>query len=123
VPKNEEPLSIAPGQIPWENENPDGTRSATLVGVREPGVTFTYAFFIPPNVWDAPHFHLAASHLHVVSGVLHLGYGRQFDQQLASPHPAGSFLYVPAGAIHFDGSSVETIIIGTATGPWSTDYV
>jgi len=29
---------------------------------------------------------------------------------------------VPAGTVHFDGSDVDTVIIGTAVGPWSTTY-
>ncbi len=84
---------------------------------------FTYAFFIPPGTWDAPHSHPVASHLHVITGSLHLGYGSRLDQKAAVPHPAGTFVYVPAGAVHFDGAAEETIIIGTATGPWATDYV
>ncbi len=35
----------------------------------------------------------------------------------------GSFLYVPAGAVHFDGAKQDTVLVGTAIGPWSTDYV
>lgn len=49
--------------IPWEKTNPDGTRSATLVGRRQRGETFTYAFFVPAGVWDQPHSHIAAAHL------------------------------------------------------------
>lgn len=108
--------------IPWEKTNPDGTRSATLVGRREPGETFTYAFFVPAGVWDQPHSHIAAAHLVVAQGELRLGYGAQFDPDAAAGFPAGSFLYVPAGAVHFDGAEQDTVLIGTAVGPWSTDY-
>ncbi len=48
--------------IDWQQTNPDGTKSVTLVGSREPGVSFTYAFFVPAGVWDAPHSHIAAAH-------------------------------------------------------------
>ncbi len=108
--------------IPWEHLHDDGTRSATLAGVREAGVTFSYAFFIPAGVWDRPHSHLAAAHLVVASGELRLGYGTRLEQAAAQRFPAGSFLYVPAGAVHFDGAEQDTVIIGTAVGPWSTDY-
>ncbi|WP_253660664.1 cupin domain-containing protein [Williamsia maris] len=116
-------MSITPDAIAWEHEHPDGTRSATLVGVREAGNIFTYAFYIPPNVWDAPHSHPTASHLTVASGTLLLGYGPIMKPGAAVRHPAGSFLHVPAGAVHFDGADEETVIIGTAIGAWSTDYV
>jgi len=109
--------------IDWQQTHPDGTKSATLVGSREPGVTFTYAFFIPAGIWDAPHSHIAAAHLVVASGELRLGYGTQLDRQAADPFPVGSFLYVPAGAVHFDGAEQDSVLLGTAVGPWSTDYV
>lgn len=109
--------------IAWQQTNPDGTKSATLVGSRDPGVTFTYAFFVPAGVWDEPHSHVAAAHLVVACGELRLGYGTQLDRDAAACFPAGSFLYVPAGAIHFDGAEQDTILLGTAVGPWSTDYV
>ena len=110
-------------QIPWLPPNPDGTMAATLIGTREEGVTFTYAFFIPAGVWDQPHSHIAAAHLVVASGELRLGYGPSFNLNAASRHAAGSFLYVPAMAVHFDGADEDTILLGTAVGPWSTNYI
>lgn len=116
-------LAYTVDDIPWGQINPDGTRSATLVGSREPGVSFSYAFFIPAGVWDQPHSHIAAAHLVVASGELRLGYGSRLAPDAASIYPAGSFLYVPAGANHFDGAKKDTVLLGTAVGPWSTDYV
>ncbi|ACV05601.1 hypothetical protein Ksed_05330 [Kytococcus sedentarius DSM 20547] len=116
------PFSTTCDQIAWEQTNPDGTRSATLVGTRQPGVTFTYAFFIPAGVWDQPHSHLSDARLVVARGELRLGYGHRLDRDAATQHPVGSFLHVPGGATHFDGAEVDTILIGTAVGPWSTDY-
>lgn len=34
----------------------------------------------------------------------------------------GRFLYVSAGAVHYGGTDVETVLIGTFTGAWSADY-
>lgn len=115
-------MAVRPGDIAWEAVNADGTKSATLVGTREPGVMFTYAFFIPAGVFDAPHSHPADAHLHVASGALRLGYGTSFDLSETTRHPAGSFLLVPAEAIHFDGSDEDTVLIGTAVGPLDTEY-
>ncbi|HLR84742.1 MAG TPA: cupin domain-containing protein [Nocardioidaceae bacterium] len=109
--------------IEWAQTNPDGTRSATLVGTREPGVTFTYAFHIPAGVWDPPHSHTADAHLVVASGELRLGYADRLDRETAGTYPPGSFIYVPGGAVHFDGAEVDTVILGTAVGPWSTEYL
>lgn len=115
-------LAVTADAIEWEQVNADGTKSATLVGKREPGVAFTYAFWIPAGVWDAAHSHIAAAHLVVARGELRLGYGSEMRTAEAERFPAGSFLYVPAGAVHVDGAEEDTLLIGTAVGPWSIDY-
>ena len=118
------PLAWSPDTIPWQPANPDGTRFALLEGVRDrAGVPFTYAFFIPAGVWDGPHSHKATARVVVARGRLRLGYGKRMDKVAASEFPVGSIVIVPAGAVHFDGAAEDTIIIGTAVGPWSTDYV
>ena len=117
-----DPFSVHGQQIDWEHEFDDGTKSATLVGTRDAGVQFTYAFFIPAGLWDAPHSHCADAHVYVMSGELRLAYGSDAQRSRALAYPQGSFLYVPAGHVHFDGAEVDTIILGNAVGPWSTDY-
>jgi hypothetical protein len=118
------PLAWTPETIHWQRTNPDGTRFALLEGVRDrPGVPFTYAFFIPAGVWDGSHRHAATARVVVAKGRLHIGYGERLDKAKAQTFPVGSVVIVPAGAAHFDGSDEDTIIIGTAVGPWSTDYV
>lgn len=93
------------------------------MGTRQLGVTFTYAFFIPAGVWDQPHSHIADAHLVVARGELRLGYGDQLDPDAAIRYPAGSFVYMPGHAVHFDGADLDTVLLGTAVGPWSTDYL
>jgi len=118
------PLSVDPDRIAWSRINPDGTKFALLEGVRDrAGVAFTYAFFIPAGVWDAAHSHAATARVFVARGAMKLGYGNRIDKSMARLFAAGSYILVPAGARHFDGADVDTIIIGTAVGPWSTDYV
>lgn len=116
-----EPIALALEDIPWQTSNPDGSRSATLVGTRAPGELFTYAFYMPAGFYDAPHFHSPAIHLHVAQGVLQLGPSLR-STELAS-YPAGSFLWLPPDFVHTDCADVDTIIFGTALGPWSTTYV
>ena len=118
------PADWNPDAIQWQRVNADGTKFALLEGVRDTaGVAFSYAFFIPAGVWDAPHSHAATARVFVARGTLNLGYGDRLDKAAARAFPAGSYLVVPAGAHHFDGSDRDTIIIGTGVGPWSTDYV
>jgi uncharacterized RmlC-like cupin family protein len=89
----------------------------------QPGRPFTYAFFIPAGVWDSPHHHSTTARVFVAKGALGLGYGDRLDRAHAKTYPAGSYVVVPAGADHFDGSDTDTIIIGVASGAWSTTYL
>lgn len=128
------PLAHLPGRIPWDPPAADGTRTATLHGNRVDRDPFSYAFLVPAGVWDAPHSHPVDAHVIVVQGTLLLGYGPVLDPAVATAHPAGSYLFVPAGALHFDGAAAgakrdgspddpeDTIIIGVATGQWATTY-
>jgi hypothetical protein len=112
------------GDIPWATSGPNGTRFALLEGVRDvPGTAFSYAFSIPAKVWDAPHAHSATARVFVAKGTLRIGYDPSADQTKAASYPAGSYVVVPAGAVHYDGADEDTVIIGTATGPWSTTYL
>ncbi len=85
-------------------------------------MSFTYAFFIPAGVWDAPHSHSADARVFVARGVIRLGYGDAMNKARAVAYPAGSYLLVPAGVRHFDGADQDTVIYGVAVGPWSTTY-
>ncbi|WP_293904538.1 cupin domain-containing protein [Phenylobacterium sp.] len=113
-----------PDHIAWQRTDPQGTRFALLEGVRDKaGVSFSYAFFIPAGVWNAPHSHSATARVFVARGVLRMGYGNVLDKASATAYPAGSYVLVPAGARHFDGSDQDTVIFGVAVGPWSTTYL
>lgn len=118
------PAAWTPETIHWEAAAPNGTKFALLEGVRDrAGVPFSYAFWIPAGVWDSPHSHSATVRVFVARGALRIGYGASADPARATTWPAGSYVIVPGGAVHFDGSDQDTLIIGTAVGPWSTTYV
>jgi hypothetical protein len=113
-----------PERISWQEIGSDGTKYALLEGVRDrAGIPFSYAFFIPAGFWDPPHWHTADARVFVASGSLSLGYADQQDMSKAMSFSAGSYVIVPANARHFDGSNEDTLIFGTAIGPWATHYV
>jgi hypothetical protein len=109
-------------RIPWTEISPDGSKYALLEGSREHGI-FSYAFFIPADFWDAPHWHTQDARVFVVSGALQLGYGQTHDPSQLETYKAGSYLFVPKDAVHFDGASTDTLILGVAQGQWRTHYV
>ncbi len=113
-----------PDAIDWQEIGADGTRYALQEGRRDrPGEAFTYAFFIPAGFWDAPHWHTADARVSVVCGKLSLSYGASFDRAACDVLGPGTFVLVPANAVHYDGATEDTLIIGTAVGPWATHYV
>jgi hypothetical protein len=117
-------LEWAADAIDWQDIGADGTKYALLEGVRDKaGAAFSYAFFIPAGFFDPCHWHSADARVFVARGRLQLAYGEVMDFSRLKTFSAGSFLLVPAGARHFDGSDVDTLIFGTAIGPWTTHYV
>lgn len=119
-----QPAAWHPDTLIWAEIAPDGTRYSLLQGRRDvPGEAFTYAFFIPAGFWDPGHWHSADARIVVLKGTLHLGYGDVLDVGTTTAYPTGSVVLVPAALRHFDGAHEDTIIIGTAIGPWSTHYV
>lgn len=119
----DEPFWTSSTSVAWDHVNDDGTRSATLIGTRDPGVMFTYAFRIPAGLEDGPHSHSSDIHLVVAAGELWLGGGPEATRLTARRYPAGSLLHVPAGTVHADGADVDTVVYGTTIGPWSTTYL
>lgn len=110
--------------LTWQDIGTDGTKYSLLEGSRDQaGSGFTYAFQIPPDFWDMPHWHTADARVVVLRGTLYLGYGDTFDQAKLEAYPAGSVVFVPANAVHFDGSTEETLIVGMAIAPWKTHYL
>ena len=116
-----DPLAWTLSDIDWPEPAADGTKYRVLEGSRESG-TFSYAFFIPAGLWDPAHWHSQDARVFVAEGELRIGYGIDSDHAEIEVYPAGSFLVVPANAVHFDGAEVDTTILGVASGPWSTTY-
>ncbi|HEY6402422.1 MAG TPA: hypothetical protein VI479_13490 [Blastocatellia bacterium] len=56
----------------------------------------------------------------MISGALGVSFGEELDKKGAKSYPVGSYLLVPANVKHTMGATVDTIIIGTAMGPWGT---
>ena len=108
--------------IVWQDIDADGTKYSVLEGDRNaPGKAFTYAFFIPAGYWEH-HWHSQDARVAVISGELKVSFGDTLDKAGAKGYPVGSYLLVPADVQHTMGAEVDTIIIGTAMGPWSTHH-
>jgi len=108
--------------IVWQRVDSDGTKWAVLEGDKDAvGKEFTYAFFIPAGYWEH-HWHTQDARVAVIKGALRVAQGEKLDKEKAVPYPVGSYLFVPANVQHTMGADVDTIIIGTAMGPWKTHH-
>jgi quercetin dioxygenase-like cupin family protein len=111
-----------PNNIVWQNSYPDGTKWSVLEGDKDAaGKAFNYAFYVPAGYWEH-HSHNQDARVAVVSGALRVAIGPKLDKEEAKAYPVGSFLLVPANVEHTMGADVDTIIIGTAMGPWKTHH-
>jgi quercetin dioxygenase-like cupin family protein len=108
--------------IEWQKVDPDGQKWAVLEGRSDaPGEAFTYAAFIPAGHHEH-HWHSSDARVVVVKGMLKVGFGNKMDLQHLTSYPVGSYLFVPANARHTMAADEDTILIGTAFGPWSTHH-
>ena len=116
----QQPMTWTASSIEWQETYADGTRYSVLEGRRDvPGQAFTYPFFIPRGYWEH-HWHSSDARVVVVSGALRVAYGDRLDREHAVTLPAGTFALVPANQQHTMGADEDTIVIGTAVGPWKT---
>jgi quercetin dioxygenase-like cupin family protein len=108
--------------IEWQQVDPDGSKWAILEGRSDvPGEAFTYAAFVPAGFHDF-HSHASDARVAVVQGVLKVSFGETLDLDHLQSYPVGSFLFVPANVKHTMAADEDTILIGTAVGPWHTDH-
>jgi quercetin dioxygenase-like cupin family protein len=106
--------------IQWQTTDKDGTKWAVLQGRSDvPGEAFTYAAFIPAGYHDR-HSHSSDARVAVVQGALTVGFGN--DPSRTETYRVGSLLFVPANLEHTMAAEEDTILIGTATGPWNTHH-
>ncbi len=121
APEARKPQAWDVNTIQWQ-VNADGTKDALLEGRRDvPGETFTYAFFIPAG-YHEHHWHSSDARVVVVQGALKVSFGETLDLEHLKTYPTGTYLLVPANVKHTMAAEEDTVIIGTAVGPWSTHH-
>lgn len=112
-----------PEQLIWQTlPDSHGVMAAIVTGdPSKPGVYVMRVRF-PPHVMDRPHRHSQDRHVTVLQGVWSAGTGSRFDPAAATVLPAGSYMFHPADAVHWDGSNgPEAVVVQiTGTGPVSS---
>ncbi|MFE3281333.1 cupin domain-containing protein [Nocardia sp. NPDC059239] len=111
-------FQLWPGEEEW---NPGFELGIQVMNVHgDPSKPGIYVIRIkwPPNVMSLPHCHPEDRHITVLSGTWHSGTGETFDPATTDAMGPGSYMFHPAGAVHWDGSKDdETVIEIVGYGP------
>lgn len=124
APSGKDFLVVAPEKIEWK-EAGGGAKLAVIYGdPGKPGMYVIRAHF-PAGVMSAPHFHGEDRHVIVVEGTWNAGTDDSWDPAATTALKTGSYMFHPAGGVHYDGSAGEagaTVQI-VGMGPSKTTFL
>jgi quercetin dioxygenase-like cupin family protein len=118
-------VRITPDEVMWtERPGYQGVKFATIQGdPSKPGLYVVRAKF-SPGTMTRPHWHPEDRHVIVVAGTWYTGEGDDFEPDKTVPLKAGSYMFHPAKAHHFDGAKDEEVIVQiVGIGPSNTTLV
>jgi quercetin dioxygenase-like cupin family protein len=98
--------------VQWQPvPNSHGVESALIAGnPAQPG-TYVIRVKFPPHVMDRPHHHSRDRHVTVLQGRWFAGTGPDFAPGKAQVLTPGSYMFHPAGGVHWDGSNSDDTVI------------
>lgn len=106
------PYGPGPAAVPFACEmavlegNPDGEGLFTIrLRTREPWVM-------------PPHYHPRAERVTVLSGTIHVGFGRAVDKDASATFVTGDYYVNAPGAVHYVWTDEPVEIQITGLGPW-----
>ena len=110
-------------QIVWK-EAGRGVKVAVIYGdPSKPGQYVIRAHF-PPGVMSSPHFHGEERHVTVIQGTWYAGKDESWDPAATEALKAGSYMYHPAGGVHYDGAGEDGAIVQIiGMGPSKTTFL
>ncbi len=115
--------TVAPDTLAW-TPIPDGLGAQFAVVYGDPTKAGTYVIRVrfPAGVMDLPHSHTADRHVTVLEGTWYAGVGPNFDPASAAPLVAGTYMFHPAGGVHWDGAAgdEDAVVQIIGTGPVET---
>ncbi len=115
---------IFPENIVWKDAG-HGVKIAVVYGdPSKPGQYVLRAHF-PPGVMSSPHFHGEDRHVTVIQGTWNAGKDDSWDPAATVPLKTGSYMFHPAGGVHYDGSAgAEGAIVQIiGMGPSKTTFL
>ena len=114
-----------PQDIKWEtapSSLPGGAEMAVLYGDPTREGDFVVRIKAPKGYRVPPHTHPKAELVTIISGAFSFGRGQAADRASVEKLPAGSFLSMPAGVLHYVFVDEDSVLQINASGPWKIDY-
>lgn len=124
------PLPVGTIQLPAEKlawveappSLPAGTQMILLEGDPRKEGLFTLRLKIPPGTRLQPHWHPRDERVTVLSGLVKVGFGDQFEEAKMVSFGPGSFYLNPALSRHYVWFVEESVVQLTNVGPWEVLY-
>lgn len=119
-------VTVAPEQVHWFTPSyyTDGRQRAHLFGDSDQNGVWVDRVKIPGGSRVRAHTHPHDELATVIQGTWYVGLGARFDAAKLKAYPAGSFVMIPAGVLHFVATKEGPVIVQlNGIGKWGTDYV
>ncbi|WP_018409179.1 cupin domain-containing protein [Methylocystis rosea] len=117
--------AFLPQSMQWEaapSSLPGGAEMAVLYGDPSREGDFVVRIKAPKGYRVPPHAHPKAELVTIISGAFSFGRGQAADRATVEKLPAGSFISMPAGVLHYVFVDEDSVLQINATGPWQIDY-
>lgn len=117
--------AFLPGDIKWTpapSSLPGGAEMAVLYGDPNQEGDFVVRIKAPKGYRVPPHTHPKAELVTIISGAFSFGRGQTADRASVEKLPAGSFISMPAGVLHYVFVDEESVLQINAAGPLKIDY-
>jgi quercetin dioxygenase-like cupin family protein len=117
--------AFLPQDMKWESAPsslPGGAEMAVLYGDPSREGDFVVRIKAPKGYQVPPHTHPKAELVTIISGAFSFGRGQAADRASVEKLPAGSFVAMPAGVLHYVFVDEDSVLQINASGPWKIDY-
>lgn len=107
----------------WD-ETSDRVQQRVLYGNPSEEGLYIIRVRFPAGGTSRPHFHSQDRFVTVIEGTWNAGIDASHDMSNTTPIPAGGFMMHPAGAVHYDGSRGDAVVVEIrGFGPVTTTSV
>ena len=116
-------IRVLPDNIIYKDAG-SGVKFAAIYGDPTKPGPYVIRVIFPVGIMSSPHFHSEERHVVVVKGTWFTGTDDKWDPSTAVGLPAGSYMYHPAGGVHFDGALKDEVTVQiVGIGPSKTTFL